>query len=520
MSHPYHTRSRGKHTLPGSARPPVAGAKLSAIPPPADDLVTVSVIMRGKNPDRLRSRLQSIHAGESLPHLSAAQYAEQFGAAEADLAAVRAFAHTHQLTVAAEHSGRRTVRLRGTVAAMQAALGVELVHYEHGGITHRGYTGEVQLPTSLAGVVESVLGLDTRPVARPAIHRRDAASAAASRSFSPLQVAQLYQFPAGSGSSSYNIALIELGGGYKATQLSAYFTQLGVSPAPKLVAVSVDGATNSPGGDADAEVQLDIEVAGAIASKASLIVYFAPNTDAGFLDAVTTAAHDAAHRIACISISWGGPESSWTAATMQAFDSAFAAAAVMGISTFVASGDSGSSDGESGKHVDFPASSPHCTGCGGTTLTASRSSISSETVWSGSGGGVSGVFALPVWQQGVKETPSSSRSAAAAITKRGVPDVCGNGDPNSGYAISVDGSAEVVGGTSAVAPLWAALTALTCARQGRKQGLLNPALYANTAQLRDITAGSNGGYRASVGWDACSGLGSITASTLQSSASA
>jgi len=279
----------------------------------------------------------------------------------------------------------------------------------------------------------------------------------------------------------------------------------------------VDHAANQPTGDPngpDGEVMLDIEVVGAVAAGASIAVYFAPNTDAGFLDAVTTAVHDSVRRPSVISISWGGPESSWTSQAMTAMDQAFQAAAALGVTVCVASGDGGSSDGASGSaaHVDFPASSPFALGCGGTSLRASRNQIASESVWNdgstggAGGGGVSAFFPVPSWQQGL--AASSSAGARSALAGRGVPDVAGDADPETGYDVRIDGTDTVIGGTSAVAPLWAGLVALANALNGRATGYLNPLLYAHPTALRDITQGNNGAFEATVGWDACTGLGS------------
>jgi kumamolisin len=288
-------------------------------------------------------------------------------------------------------------------------------------------------------------------------------------------------------------------------------------------AVSVDHAANKPVGNpdsADGEVMLDIEVAGAVAPGAKIVVYFAPNTDAGFLNAITTAAHDTKNKPSVISISWGGPEASWTPQSLAAFDSAFQAAAVLGVTVLAASGDDGASDGlnDGAKHVDFPASSPHATACGGTRLTAANGSISGEQVWNdgagggAGGGGVSVAFEAPSWQQGLKATPKGG--AASALAKRGVPDVAGDADPQSGYEIRVDGQTSVIGGTSAVAPLWAGLIAIVNANKGARAGFVNPALYNDPAALRDITTGDNGGFQASAGWDACTGLGSPKGSAV------
>jgi len=264
----------------------------------------------------------------------------------------------------------------------------------------------------------------------------------------------------------------------------------------------------------DTEVMLDIEVAGSIASKSDIVVYFGPNSDAGFLDAITTAAHDTTYNQSVISISWGNGEYAWTTRTLNSYNSAFQAATILGVTSFAASGDDGSSDGGSdGKnHVDFPASSPFVTGCGGTTVKGSGSSITSEVTWDGSGGGVSTFFALPTYQANLHTT--SGTGVKTALAMRGVPDISGNADPNSGYQVRVDSTNIIVGGTSAVSPLWAALVAVVNTRQNARLGSINPLLYAGKQSLRDIISGNNGGFEAAVGWDACTGYGSINATTL------
>jgi kumamolisin len=265
---------------------------------------------------------------------------------------------------------------------------------------------------------------------------------------------------------------------------------------------------------------LDIEVAGAIAPRSRIVVYFAPNTDAGFLNAITSAIHDTRNKPSIISISWGGPESTWTQQAMTSFDEAFQSAAVLGITVCVASGDGGSSDGaaDDAVHVDFPASSPHVLACGGTSLSVSGDAIASETVWNdgqqggSTGGGVSTFFGRPTWQTALKLTAASG--ATTPLAKRGVPDVSGDADPQSGYVVRVDGSDTVIGGTSAVAPLWAGLLARLNAAKGSPVGFVNATLYGSPSSLNDIQSGDNGAYRASPGWDACTGLGSPNGQAL------
>jgi kumamolisin len=513
-------------SLKGSERVAVPGAK-SLAPANAAERLEVSVIIRRRATQALAGRIAKLCEGaERGACLSREDFAQHHGADAADFAKVRAFAAAYGLAVVQEHAARGTVILSGTVALFEAAFGVRLHQMQHAGGSYRGRSGTIHLPAELQGIVEAVLGLDSRPQAKPHFRIRPSVSAAPA-SFTPTQLASLYGFPAGTGEGEC-VALIELGGGFRPADLESYFSALGVG-SPAVTAVSVDHGGNTPTGDAngpDGEVMLDIEIVGAIAPKAAIAVYFAPNTDAGFLDAITTAIHDTSHKPSVISISWGGPESSWTAQAMTAMDAAFQAAASMGITVCVASGDNGSSDGVSDAHdhVDFPASSPFALACGGTSLSASGSSISAERVWNdgasggASGGGVSVFFARGDWQKGIDVLGTSGKPVA--LGKRGVPDVAGNADPETGYNVRIDGTNTVIGGTSAVAPLWAALLARINQASGQSVGYINPQLYKNPQALRDITEGNNGDFDAAAGWDACTGLGSPNGTALASALSA
>jgi kumamolisin len=304
-----------------------------------------------------------------------------------------------------------------------------------------------------------------------------------------------------------------------------------------VTAEGVDNGSNSPGQSADGEVELDIEVAGAVAPKASFVVYFAPNTDQGFIDAISDAINAKPTPIA-VSISWGGPENSWASQSMSGMNEAISDAAALGCTVTVAAGDNGSSDNPSstsGVQVDFPASSPYSLACGGTTLVGNTATntITSEVVWNeitiqggAGGGGVSVVYAQPTWQKtaGVPATAATGVTGigSAAEPGRGVPDVAGNADPYSGYQVVVDGKAQPIGGTSAVAPLWAGLIARLAQASGTRFGLLQPLLYggvtpgADVAGFNDIVDGGNGAYKAAPGWDACTGLGSPNGTALLS----
>jgi kumamolisin len=224
-----------------------------------------------------------------------------------------------------------------------------------------------------------------------------------------------------------------------------------------------------------------------------------------------------------VSISWGQSEDQWTAQARTAMDQAFADAAALGVTVCAASGDNGSTDGQTDgrQHADFPASSPHALACGGTHLEATPpTTITAETVWNNpsggaTGGGVSGTFPVPAFQ-----TSAGVPARAGGGTGRGVPDVAGNADPATGYQILVDGKRSVIGGTSAVAPLWAALICRLAQAAGRKFGLIHTQLYHGAQPgkpqpgFRDITTGGNGAYPAAPGWDACTGLGTPDGTAL------
>lgn len=516
--------AQNRTVLPGSekaaAAPPIAG-KVAA---PASKL-TVSVIVRRKKP------LKATQA-TGKQRMTRAQFRASHAADPAAVKAIRAFAKEFSLAVqpGTPAPGRRTLKLTGSVANMQRAFGVALMEKTIEGVTYRVREGSILLPAELIGYVVAVLGLDNRPQADP--HFRIAGEvgpvsadlaqaggfarphAGANVSYTPIQVGQLYGFPAGATATGQTIGLIELGGGFRQADITAYFKTLG-QKVPKVVAVSVSGGKNSPtdSSSADTEVMLDIEVAAAVAPGARIIVYFAPNTDQGFIDAIATAVHDSTYNPSVISISWGAAESRWTAQAMNALDAACQSAAALGITITVASGDNGSSDGvtDGQNHVDFPASGPHVLACGGTNLQGSGSSITSETVWNAqprggaSGGGISNAFALPSWQSSAG-VPKPTDPAGG----RGVPDVAGDADPATGYSIRVDGETLVIGGTSAVAPLYAGLLALANQQNGRSAGFINPVIYNAKAKpaFRDITQGDNGSFSAKSGWDPCTGLGS------------
>ena len=566
--------SKKRVIVPGSEKKALPNAKVVGKLDP-NQRIEITVVLRPRSDATPSGRVAASASDSSsqLPaerqYLSREAFAAERGANPNDVAAVEAFAKEHNLTVVEASLQKRAIRLAGTIRDLTAAFQPNLKKSKVGTKIVRMRTGGISVPADLQDIVVAVMGFDDRPAARPHVRflsdmsgnagrqlaaakggkkvraakpgRKGAKPHAGSvRSFDPPEVAQLYHFPANLTGEGQCIGIIELndfdqehnptGTGFSLSDLTAYFTSLGV-PVPNVTAVGVssnDGTgANVPGSDAnaDGEVMLDIEVAGAVAPKANIAVYFALNTDDGFLAALNTALHDDVRKPSVISISWGSSEDANTKQALTAFNQALQDAAALGVTVCCSSGDDGSSDirkpalRDGTPHVDFPASSPFALACGGTKLVGSGTNITDETVWNdgrgATGGGVSNHFPRPAYQSsaGVPKSPTGKAG-------RGVPDVAGDADPHTGYNVRlVGGDPEVIGGTSAVAPLWAGLIALLnegLSKQGKPPaGLLNPILYqlpAASSSFHDIVNGSNdveglGKYSAKPSWDPCTGLG-------------
>jgi kumamolisin len=562
--------SKKRHSIPGSERTPMPGARAVKAADP-DERIQVTVAVRSRVSDAAAEAAMYKQA-RKLPrdrrYLTREELAENQGADPDDIAKVETFAQNHHLTVVEASPGKRAVKLAGRVADMNAAFGVSLKQFRSRAVSYRGRTGPVTVPAELAGVVIAVHGLDNRPAAKPRYRALGAKKSgkhpasgppkkkkpggvaprnAPDGSFSVPEIAKLYGFPAGLDGTGQCIGLIELnspadprfptqnvGAGYTTSDLNKFFSKLGLAT-PTVIAVGIDGGGNIPtvNPDADGEVTLDVEVAGAIAPGATIVVYFAPNTDKGFIDALGAAVHDTVHKPSVISISWGGPEDFSKKTFLDGISRALLDASQVGVTVCVAAGDSGSSDldpqdADGQPHADFPASSPFALACGGTKMHGSGTTITSESVWNegrdggSTGGGVSNKFAIPAYQKGAKVPKSPSGKSG-----RGVPDVSGVADPLTGYQVVIAGKSKPpIGGTSAVAPLWAGLVARInqklAAAKKPTVGFVNTLLYGGplAGALRDIVKGDNdidgnlNKYAAKAGWDPCTGLGSPNGAKL------
>ena len=488
----------------------------------------------------------TVPAGEFIKTTIVLRREKKGGASKKDVDLVYDFLAQNHISVVEGSTPEKTLKSRliqvGATLRDYRAAGIDpgTLHWvTRHGITHRARQGALSLPASLQKALLSWTGFDSRPAAvahsrffRPPKQRGVARSAAKKNlSFSVPDLAQLYGFPidrlTGKGQC---IAIIELndfdsktrtptGTGYTTADMDAYFKSI-KKRTPTIVPVGVLGGANIPGPDpdADGEVALDIEVAGAIASEATIVVYFAPNTDRGFMNAIHAAVFDPTYKPSIISISWGGPEDFSTQQYRDAMSAALEDAAANNVTVFVAAGDSGSSDleqSDGAPHADFPGTNDKAISCGGLRTNRDLSeSIWNDGIRGGSGGGgVSNYFRKPKYQKGISIPKSPKRKVG-----RGVPDVSGTADPATGYQIILNGAQAVIGGTSAVAPLFAGLFALVNQARSQKNkkpvGFCHDLLYKTRSAFRDITQGDNdidgtlGKYKAGQGWDACSGLGS------------
>jgi kumamolisin len=525
------------HPLAGGERPPHQETKrLEAAS--ADETVTVTFIVR-RRPDgpplKTHEDFQKAPFG-TLRHLSSQEFEEAYGAIQADLDQVGSFCRSHGLTVSQSNRSRRSVIASGTVAQMNSAFAVTLYHYQSPLGRYHGYEGQVRLPANLDGIVEAVLGLDNRPVpSRPL-----SADPPSTNPLTPLQVGKLYNFPAGTGAGQ-TIGIYEgPGAGYTMSDLQLTMNAFGgglTVPTPTdFPAGSNLGASAT--GDPRTETILDITVSSAVAQGANIVVYF--NTGSAATDIISTlgsmihpSGSDPVPTILSISYVWSADDddtSFLTPSDYTQIDNLFSDAAQKGITVCVASGDTGAMcESPIQAQVWFPGSDPWVLSCGGTTIGDISGSSFDEYVWydtfgggsGATGGGVSARFPVPVWQNNV----TVPKRNGTGTVGRGTPDVAGNASPNSGYPIFIGGtSVGPVGGTSAVAPLYAGLVALLNQNLGQSIGFLNPIIYARGPSVcRDVTGAAGPannsfdsvtGYPAGVGWDACTGWGSISGAAL------
>jgi kumamolisin len=511
-----------------------------------------SVAKQRVNPNRWLELTLGVRRLKDLPDLSALdskrpaerrymtreELRDQYGSDPAAVEAIEKFAAAHNLVVTRDERASARIGLGGTVANLSAAFGVTLFDYSHPRLGNfHARTGPISVPDELGEAITGVFGFNNHRALRrmprkPRVPEMRLSAGAQSRPwFVPAELATIYNFP-DANAQGQCIGLLEFGGGVDQSDVVSYFEKIGV-PAPNLQIIAVDGVSIDPAADPEStgEVMLDIDVAGAMSGGAKIAVYFSTFDEKGLIDCLSAVINDSTNDPSVLSISWGWDENQpfnntvlWSPAAIDHVNHSFLAAAQLGITVCVSTGDDGSEaqvqDGHA--HVNFPATSPHVLAVGGTTLHARKSAkgqtVISEVVWndgpgSGTGGGISDIIPVPSWQEG--KVPRSINPGHFA--GRAVPDVAADADPNTGYLVRSGGEFTIVGGTSASAPLWASLITRINSLLGNRVGNFNALLYENfgpAGVLRDITKGNNdsnglleGQFAAGPGWDACTGWG-------------
>ena len=460
---------------------------------------------------------------------------------EHEMNSVLEFCRIHSLAIVDVSAERRSVTVSATAELMERAFDVRLIDVDRRGKHYRRLSTSPSLPTPVNEMIAGVFGLRARPLrSRVRVHHANTSTPF----WTALELASAYAFPEEADGSGQTIGLIELGGGFHQSDLETFFAVLKL-PVPKITFISVDGMENRPASpqaierwidvvegkvalesvgaqllaDAQAtvEVTMDLQILSALAPGAHIVVYMAPMTEQGMFNALSRAVSYEEPLVDVISMSWGEAEPRVSDAYLEAIEGVLADAAKRGITVCASSGDAGSENDSPDEFpcVNFPASSPHVLACGGSTVKRFDLKSADEVVWNcgphglpaATGGGVSRKFARPEWQRRY-----AVPLAPAGFVGRGVPDVSGPADPHNGCAILVGGFRCSSAGTSAVAPLWAALIARFNQLIKSRCGHVTPLLYqisdANSdSPLNPIVEGHNGAYQAGPGWNPCTGLG-------------
>jgi kumamolisin len=542
----------GHRRLENSLRPPLPGARLAGPADPNEAVVLCLVLRRRPGAPGFPGHeyWASTPPGQrKFP--SRSEFAARYGAASEELAAVANFCRARGFEVAEADAARRCVVALTTVEAAARVFGVELNRYATAQETYRGYDGQAQLPPEIADFLDAVLGLDNR---RLGVH---ASNGGGTNALTPLDVANFYKFPPNTtwtnNATGQTIGILEFGGGYDPSDFKTYFERLGIATPAQVISIPASaplhGNASSPD-PRDIEVALDVEVAGAVAQGAKIVIYFGSGfmatglpDEQGWYSLLSSAIHDATNKPTVLSISWSAAEKAW-GQTIPTISSLFQDAANLGVTVFASSGDNGASgynyeQGDGARHVHYPASDPYVTGCGGTAILHGAMPWF-EGTWNdaggATGGGISVLFHVPLWQNAVQVNMQP-------LAGRGVPDIAGNASAvSSGYDLFIYGMnlsdlntpAPTRAGTSAVAPLYAGLMALinanifplaNIATTATSVGFLNPSLYGMPASwaaqvFNDVnddqtnTFDGVAGYSTTAGWDPCTGWGSVNGAQL------
>jgi kumamolisin len=443
----------------------------------------------------------------------------QFGSTDENLQKIVSWATSKNLIVVEAHHGQSVVKVEGPVEIFNDLFNITLQDVTEDGRTYMMPDTIPTIPAEIENIIESVPGFDQSFLAIKHIVEADISTANPNLAVTPVQMATAYNVPSGNGYGA-TIGIFELSldpavlsgynEGWQQPDVTASFSRIGLA-APTITTVNVNNAYFSP--TSTGETMLDIYCAGAVAPKAKIVYYIAPNAGTqNIIDCINATVNDTVNNPTSLGISWGIGDGTQ-------YDSAFQAAIVKGITCFVASGDSGANN------LSMAASccSQYMISAGGTTVVLNGSNqITSEVAWSGSGGGISASIARPSWQSGLTYTTktASSTGSPTALPRRGIPDISAPADPNTGYVFYYGGTSSTraastnqIGGTSASAPLLAGIWARLSQQLGQRIPFNMSIWYLNNTTLfNDITSGDNRnglttGYITTSGWDPVTGVG-------------
>jgi kumamolisin len=507
--------------------------------PNPDQVIRATVVLRSRCPEG--QLLEEFEHHNRLPpadrpQLTLREFNHRYAPLRSDVGKVVLHARANGLRVREIDSGRHAVVLSGTLGQFAKAFHVEFSGFQFGATRFIGHTTPISVPSHLTKAVVAVLGFDDRPLSRP-----HAATDGRARGILPDEIARAYAYPTTHKLRRQTIAIMLPYGGFRHSDLRTFFAKLGRRP-PRIHTLCVEGRRNQPaplaslrqfcsaidgrpapapashrlhGAGSSAwnvlwsvEAALDIQLAGALAPRCDLLVCFLPDTPRGKFEGFTRAMTHPT-RPTVVSASWSAHEHDVPPMLRRVLDHVFMFASLRNITICCSSGDDGGAAGERDQ-VHFPASSPYVLACGGTTFAQPETSRH-ERVWNervggrpmSTSGGFSRTFPRPRWQDAhVKFHHRGSRG-------RAVPDVAAKADFKRGYRLVVGGREIALGGTSAATPAWAALIACVNDAMGSAVGFITPQLYRRGARsaLRSVTVGTNGTYRATEGWDPCTGLG-------------
>jgi len=509
--------------------------------------VTLDLVLNPRNSAELTKTAYAVNTSgnkQFKSYLTPKQFRQKFGQSTTTTKRLAKYFKAHKFKVTTFNDGL-IMQIKGSTSAVNKTFATKLKTASYHGKKIQFSKQTPKLPTNVAKPIKAVVGITNLVKMSSLADTTSTSSDGPTSDGAPQNFLKQYDATnLGNQGKGQTIGIISFSKVNK-SDITHFWSEEGISSSASRISVKSTGGMDvwgnvDPGNE---ETSLDVEQAGAIAPKANVRVYTASLSDVGWLNAFATAFGE--NKASSLSLSWGLSEG--VLASLNKYNlitplygsimnTLLAQGAVQGVSTFAATGDTGAygeeldknGDTSEGIYANFPANNPWVTATGGTTLPVSgtlangvKVNISKERTWggdalfgayfqdenffkknsdlmdtlqSGSGGGISTLYATPQYQKGVSGVNTYNarqyltasglpRSNPSLITGkasgRNYPDVVANADPITGYDeyTSADGW-ETTGGTSVVAPQFAAMAAVINSNRSKRMGLWNPQLYA------------------------------------------